>query len=92
MRRRKPPISPAARAREGMRRHRERLARQGRRQVAVSLTEPAISALDALAAKLGLDRSRALDALLQGQVKLSRQKTAKQPQPVDSNDLFGGNE
>jgi len=64
-----------------MQRHRKKLAKQGRRQVAVHLTEPAIKALDELGKAHGLDRSRVLDALLQGQIQPPKPKIAKKPQP-----------
>ena len=82
---RKPPPKPQSR----MQKHREKLAGQGRRQLAVHLTEPAISALDALAESVGLDRSRVLDALLLGHVTLPKRKKSAPSQTIDSADLFG---
>ena len=80
--------TPQERARAGMQRHRKTLAKQGRRQVAVHLTEPAIKALDDLGKAHGLDRSRVLDALLLGHITPPKPKRAKKPQPADIQDLF----
>ena len=82
---RKPPPKPQSR----MQKHREKLGKQGRRPVSVNLSEPAISALDALAETFGQDRSRALDALLLGHVNLPKRKKSAPSQTIDSADLFG---
>ena len=82
---RKPPTPVKSRVQK----HRKKLANQGRRQVAVHLTEPAITALDSLAKSVGMDRSRALDALLLGHVTLPKRKKSTPLQVIESADLFG---
>jgi hypothetical protein len=71
-----------------MQRSRAKQAAQGRKQIAVNLSPEALSSLEALCLRYETDRSKALDALLTGKIKLPKQSRGKIPQTIDSEDLF----
>jgi len=77
------------RNREAARRVRAKQRAKGRRQINVNLPDDAIEALDALSESLGLDRSRALEALLLGHVQAHKPRPAKKSQAIELTDLFG---
>jgi hypothetical protein len=81
-------LPPAERKREAVRKTRDKYQAQGRRQISVYISVEAVSALDRLCGELGLDRGRALDALLLGQVKAKKSPRIKKAQPIDTADLL----